>query len=326
MVTETTRITEIPVTAEARETLLRELFYDELPHPGELFVPTDSFYANGLPQARAQAMLRQLCAWLGIKPGYVGLVFESTAEDHPDGTRYTIYVEQAVLHDEFVLGGFLAHSLTRYLLEERKAVRLPTPDLQTALLASATIVFGLGIVVLNGVDPVYGWIQTWRRKNMLLKGFRTPTYAFMLRNFLRAHQIVSRRYAASLTPWAAARMGQSQSPKPIHAVALARQHTKLMNLKTVGLVWLTVLILGLGVFVSLQRANYGSVEQQEALQEVTRLDQIKQLCYDALVYDRRYADLSDLQAERALNADAARCRSLDNEFKAAERRYYDLSK
>lgn len=318
-------ITEIPVTAEARETWLRELFEGDLPHPGELFVPTDSFYANGLSRARAKSMLRELCAWLGIKPGYVGLVFESNATDHPDGRRYTIFIDQDVLHDEFVLGGFLAYCLTRYLLEEKKGIRLPDMNQQAALLASASIVFGLGVVVMNGLSPTYGWVQTWRhRKSFLLKGFPMPNYTQMLRNFLHSHQILSRRYAAALTPWAAQRLRVRPTKRPFHAIALARHQVKLTNLKTIGITWLLLFIVGLGTFVSLQRTTSTNPKVHAAEEKIEQLHQLKKLCDDSLVYDRQYADLSDIQTERAINADAARCKSLQNQLDSAEQQYNQL--
>ena len=319
-------ITNVPITAEAREVWLKELFKNELPHGGELFIPSDAFYANGLPRMRAKAMLRQLCDWLGIKPADIKLAFQSDANDHPDGKHYTLFVEPEVLHDEFVLGGFLAMSLTRYLVEDRKNVHLVNADQQGALLADCSISFGLGLVVINGINPTYGWLQTHLgHKNLLLKGFPLPNYTYMLKLFLRSHQVLLRRYGPALTPWAAQRLGVRPAKRPTHAVALVRQHVRLANLKFVGIIWLFILFGGIGIFVILQRPKPVNPAITTTQNDMNRLLNLKKLCEDSLSYDRQYTESTDIQTERVFNAEAARCKSLENQYQAAGQRYNQLT-
>jgi hypothetical protein len=48
-------------------------------------------------------------------------------------------------------------------------------------------------------------------------------------------------------------------------------------------------------------------------------------CQNTYQYHRQYADTSDIQAERSLNAEAARCQGLQNEYETAKKQYQNLS-
>lgn len=320
-------ITEVPLTAEARELLLEGFFHDELPHQGELFVPTDSFYMAGTSHVRAQQMVRELCVWLGIKPGYIGLEFEHGNKDNPDGKRYTIYLESSTLADEFVLGAFLAYALTRYLLEERKQVYLPATDQQAALLASASIVFGLGLVIMNGITPSYNWLDDLRKRHTrLLKDFPLPNYTFMTRSFLRKHLIPQDAFLHSAAPWTTKRLGLRRSKRPSHAVLDTQHKVKVENMKLIGLCWTTVMLVGIGMFAAAVRVRPVPAGVQTAQQQANQAQQLAKLCKDSLAYDRQYADTSDIQTERALNAEGLRCQSLQNQSDTAAQRYNELNR
>lgn len=313
-------ITEVPLTAEAREQLIARLFADELPHDGEVFIPDDDFYYGAAPRAKAKHMVGVLCRWLGVKPGYIGLEFESGGGEAPDGSRHTIYVETSVLADEFVLGGFLAYALTRYLIEERKQIHLPAPDQQSALLASSSIVFGLGLVIGNGISPAYSWLSYWlKRRTQLLKDFPLPNYSQMTLNFLRKYRVDQTSYLHALTPWAAKRMGLTSAKRLSHAAADARHQVRVANMKLIGVLWILLLTAGIAVFVSVQRIRPLPARLVEATQKARLLDDLTRACKDRLAYDKQYADMSDIQAIRAIGAEELRCQSLQNQSDAARR-------
>lgn len=320
-------ITEVPLTAEAREQLIIQLFADELPHTGEVFVPDDTFYVSGVTSHQvARHMVRQLCQWLGIKPGYIGLEFESGGGDRVDGSRYTIYLESAVLRDEFVLGGFLALVLTRYLLEERKQIRLPAHDQQASLLASASIVFGLGLVVSNGLRPSYKLVNRFQRsRTSLLKGFPLANYEHMTLNFLRKYQVDHISYSHSLTPWAAKRMGVHAGKRLSHAVKAAQHKNRVASWKLAGVIWIGVVAFGIGGFVVLQHTKPLPAEAAAAKQTMALYQQLARACNDRVAYDQQYSDSGDIQAIRALNAEKQRCQSLQNQYEAAKQKYQSIS-
>lgn len=316
-------ITEVPLTAEAREKFINQLFMDELPHQGEVFVPDDDFYRGSTAPKKAAHMVKMLCRWLGIKPGYINLELESGGTEVPDGSHYTIYVETSVLKDEFILGAYLAHALTRYLVEERKQVHLPETDQQAALLAGASVIFGLGPVIMNGLNPAYSWASDLRPSGHLLKNFPLSSYSHMTRNFLRKYRIDQASYLHSLTPWAVRRLGLPPSRHPSHAVRDARHSRRVANSKLAGVCWVVVLVIGISGFVFVQRVRPQSAETIEASQKVLLLHELTRVCADQLAYERQYADISDIQTVRALNAEALRCKSLQNHYEAAQRRLED---
>lgn len=318
-------ITEVPLTAEAREKLIEQLFVDELPRTGEVFVPDDDFYYGTSSHKKAEHMVKVLCRWTGIKPGYIGLEFESGSSKTPDGKRYTIYLESSTLKDEFVLGAYLAYTLTRYLIEERKQIFLPEADQQAALLASASIVFGLGLVVANGISPAYSWVSRFRQHDThLLKNFPAYNYSQMTLNFLHKYRIDQNIYVHSLTPWTLKRMGLPKQRRTSHAIRDARHHIRVANAKLVGVCWILLLVVFIGGFVFIQRVRPLPRELAEASEKVSLFSELTRLCEDALAYDRRYSDTSDIQTMRSLNAEALRCQSLRNQHEAAERHYNQL--
>ncbi len=315
-------VIEIPLTAEARMALLNSLFADDLPHLGELFVPDDLFYSEGGAHKRAKHMTEILCIWLGIKTGYIGLEFEDGGTVGAEGTRYTIYLEESVLADEFILGAFLAFTLTRYLLEERKQIYLPEPSAQASLLASASVMFGFGVVISNGISPAYNVISYMKTKHSpLLKGFPLSNYHYMTLNFLHLHRIPIQTISGSLTPWAVKRLNIAPKGRSIHAVKDARHRIKLANLKLLGTVWLVALIFSLGIFIALQRVHTRTGKSGEAQKNILKLQGLTKLCKDSLAYDRQYSDLSDIQTVRALNAQDLSCRSLNNQLESAQYEY-----
>lgn len=319
-------VTNIPLTAESRETLLEKLFSEELPHPGEVFIPDDSFYlANVNTKKRAKHMVTSLCRWLGIKPGYIGLEFETGHGETADGTRHTIYIESFLLKDEFMLGAFLAYALTHYLVEERKQIRLTDTNQQEALLANASVMFGLGITVLNGLRSQHNWLKRIRGSQpVLLKSFPYITYLQLTRNYLRKYRIEPAMYNHSLVPWAAKGLGIDRSVRPTHAIRDIKHQIKVINIKLIGVGWILLLVLGIGGYTLLQRVSPISNNVREAEEKTVLLHNLVRLCNDELAYNRQYADHSDIQTMRALNAEELHCQSLKSQYDAANQEYQKL--
>lgn len=318
-------ITEVPLTTESRVKYLEELFAEDLPNEGGLFTPNDNFYIAGSPQKQARHMTNKLCAWLGVKPGYIGLEFEYIGSCLPDGSHYTIYIESTISKDEFALGGYLAYALTRYLVEERKQVNLPEIDQQNALIAHASILFGLSIVILNGFTPAITLGDRFIRRRNLIKSFPLDSYRQNTLSFINKRRISTLAFHYSLTPWAAKQLGFNKPKHPSHAVRDVRQKVILANLKLFGLVWLLILICGIGIYTQLQRASPANVQLERARKESEFLGELVRLCDNALKYDRQYSDVSDIQTLRALNAKALRCESLKNQHSAADKHYQNLT-
>lgn len=321
-------ITDIPLTAVARQRYLEELLGNEVPHWGELFVPADDFYTSGSPAVQAQRMLLRLCEWLGVKPGYFAVELEGqdTTSDKP--SRYRIYVERYAQSNEFVMAAVLAHALTRYWLEDRKQVRLPEPDQQAALRATATIELGLGIVICNGLVPYLAWLggnkQPFVIQQQLLGDIPRAQYIQLFKGFLRYYRIPPIVYQPALAPWTARWLRVPLPNHPINAVRAARHHSWAQRAKLLGTAWLGAGLLLLGIFTWAHRVLPPNPNIQSAQDQVQLLHNLVQLCRDTAAYDQRYTDLTDIQAVRSLNAEQNRCVSLQNQYLNAQAAYSQL--
>ncbi len=321
-------ITEAPLTAEAREALLYDIFTDHLPHLGELFLPTDGFYGNLQGPKQAQHMLGCLCRWLAVKPGYIGLEFEPSDGETPDGRRYTIRIESDALSDEFVLGATLAYALTKYLVERHKQILLPAAD-QVTMLATASNVFGLGLVISNGLSPKYKWADSWRHTQdqhapRLIGNYPETSYSYLLLAFIKKHRMSPLQFRGHLTPWTAKRLGMALPRHSSAAVTEIRHKIRVANIKMLGIAWLSIMICGISVFIIMARSKPVSAKITQAQDQVTFLATLKQQCKQSLNYDRQYADHTDIQVVRTLNAESLRCESLSNQQAAAEQTYQHL--
>jgi hypothetical protein len=311
-------ITTLPLTAEAREELLEKLFAQELPHHGELFVPGNSFYIHGTSHVQAAHMLKSLCHWLGIKPGYIGLEFESNPTVVSQGQRHSIFLESRVVKNELLLGAMLAHALVRFLLEERKQIHLLDANEQLSLVATGTIVFGLGIVTANALQP--GLSHKQDHKN-LLGSVPVSEYGAMLHGFLWQRAVPEHAYLNSLAPWTARLLGVKKAKKPILAIK-QQYHTELQKrYQLVGLVWVALLSIGIGSFTLLQRVKPLSPRAQELQEQIVQLQVLREKCAVSVAYNKQYADMYDIQTERRINAEEMRCQSIQNELTNAEQSY-----
>lgn len=321
-------ITEAPLTADAREVLLREQFKDDFPHDGKLLVPDDTFYINGVSTKQASVMLNKLCTWLGIEKKQIGLIFEGESHDANDSSHYRIFVETAALRNEFVLGASLAHALVRYIVEDRKHIRLHAHDQQDALIATASILFGLGIVVSNGLLPRYSWLEAagiHKQVHHELLGHVQPgQYHQQLRAYLKRYRIPEVHYAASCTPWTAHRLGIKPPKKTSLAVHAAKHQVHITRLKVVGTVWLCVMVVGLSAIVVFHRALPVDQRVQAAQDHVNFLKKLSDDCHDKVAYDKQYTDISDVLSQQTIDAEESRCTSFDHQYNNAQADYNDL--
>ncbi|MES2971575.1 MAG: hypothetical protein V4702_04595 [Patescibacteria group bacterium] len=322
MVKSNPSLTNVPLTAESREKLLDSLFGDLLPHPGEIFIPDDDFYlADCSAKQRAKHMTRLLCRWLGIKPGYIGLKFESGHSDKVSAKRYTIYIEPSLQEDEFVLGAFLAYSLTQYLIEERKQIQLTNANEQAALLANGSVLFGLSLVILNERMPRHIWHGPVKGPPTILpSSFPYQAYLKLVRNYLLKYRIEPASYDYCLTPGASKDLEVSASKRPTHAVRDLRHQIRVTGLKLVGVSWIIILIFSISGFTFIQRAGSASKNTNEAHQTADFYNNLMRSCNSELVYTRQYSDQADIQTLRALNAEELECQSLKNQYEAAQQK------
>ncbi len=323
-----TLITEAPLTTDAREALLREQFSADFPHDGKLLVPDDTFYTIANPIKQAKNMQQQLCDWLGIEPKRIGLVFEGQRLDPNDSSHYRIFVEKEAMHNEFVLGASLAHALVRYLIEDRKQIRLAARDQQDALIATASILFGLGLVISNGLLPRYPWLEAVgihkRVGHQLLGHVQPGQFHQQLRAYLKRYRITEVHYAGCCTPWTAQRIGIRLPEKQSHAVHVAKHNVHITRLKLFGTAWLMVMIAGLTSVVIFHRAMPVDRRVQAAQDRANFLKQLAQTCHDKVSYNKQYTDTSDVMGQQSLDAQLARCTSLDNEYRSAQADYDSL--
>lgn len=325
--TPTPLLQDTPLTAEGRQELLKRLFGEEIPHPGELFIPDDDFYlANVAPRKRAAHMIRKLCGWLGVKPGYVGLYFDQAGTTkEPAGKRHTIFIDARILKDEFLLGAYLANSLTQYLVEERKRILLADINQQAALLANASVLFGFSVVVLNGFCMnKKSLLRRHTYAPILLKGYPYADYLQLSQNYFRKYQIDPLTYSHCLAPKAVKALHIPSPLRLTRAIHDLRHQVKARNMKLVGACWLLLLLLGICSFTLLQRVKPTSSVASEAQQKVLFLNELVRACREALAYDRKYADFGDIQAVRALNAQELRCQGLENQYESANQEYREL--
>jgi hypothetical protein len=319
-------VTELPVTASAREDLLEQTFSDELPHWGQLFVPDDAFYPTGPVSEQADHMLTALCRWLGVKPGYFAVELEGHAADEK-ASRYRIFVERSAQHNEFLLAAVIAHALIRYLLEDRKQIRLPEPDQQAAFCAQASVPFGLGIVILNGLIPQFEWGGHTARhiEHQLLGTLPQVQYVHLVEAFIHRYRLPVVGYRSSLTPWAARWLHIRTPRRSLHAVLAAKHHQRLERVKLAGVAWLSALVAIICAMTFAHRALPTNPQVQAAQDQVTLLHNLLQLCQDSTAYDQRYIDTSDIQALRSIQAEQNRCVSLRNQYQSAQADYANLT-
>lgn len=247
-------ITDVPLTAEARERFVENLFNGELPHQGEIFIPDDMFYYGTSPRLQAENMIKLLGNWLGIKPGYIGLEFEVGKNRKVNTHKYNVFIEQSTMSDEFVLGAKIAYALTRYLVEERKQILPTRAEQRSALLANATIEFGLGLVILNGLKQKKNINRIGGGSSLdILQGFSHTIYSQLLISFTHKYRVDLSNYLHCLTPWAADNFDVKLSKHPTHAVRDAKHQIRVSSLKLTGVTWLLVLVLGVGIYVAVQK-------------------------------------------------------------------------
>jgi hypothetical protein len=298
--------------------LLREQFHDDFPHDGKLLVPDDTFYVSTTPTKQAAAIRDQLCDWLGINKKQIGLVFEGEAHDANDSSHYRIFVETAALKNEFVLGASLAHALVRYIVEDRKHIRLQARDQQDALIATASILFGLGIVVSNGLMPRYTWLEAagiHKQVHHELLGHVQPgQYHQQLRAYLKRYRIPEVHFAASCTPWTAHRLGIKLARKASHAVRVAKHQVHITRLKVIGTVWLGFMVIGLSGIVIFHRALPVDQRVQAAQDHVSFYKKLSDDCHDKVAYDKQYTDISDVLSQQTIDAEETRCTSFDHQY------------
>lgn len=316
--------TPLPLTSEARETLLDSKFAGVVPHYGQLFIPDDAFYGNQNGMKQAKHMLGVLCHWLGVKPGYIGLKLPAGKHTAPDGRKLTIEIGPSVLNDEFVLGAFMAYNVTRYLVEQRAQITTAKAD-QPNMLATASIVLGLGLVISNGLSPKYSWVNKPGDQNVkLLDDFSESHYLYMLRSFIKKHRVNPISFIPYVAPWTAKQLGIKSQPNASKAVLEIRHKIFVTNLKIIAVAWLVVMIFGISGFVISKRVRPEPTTAIQAQAKITELNDLRQECESTLTYNRQYADLADIQTVRKLNADQVNCQSLKNQQTVAEQSYQKL--
>lgn len=314
-------ITEAPLTTDAREVLLREQFVSDFPHDGKLFVPDDLFYINGPPHKQANTMRDALCGWLGINRRHIGLVFEGDKNDVNDSSNYRIFIETSSLRNEFVLGASIAHALVRYLIEDKKHIRLNERDQQDALIATAGILFGLGIVISNGLLPRHGWLEALgihkQVHHELLGNTQTGQYHQQLRAYIKRYRIPTIHFSAACTPWTERRLNVKTPMRTSHAVRVAKHNIHITRLKLVGSTFLALMVVMLAGIIGMQRALPLDSQTQAAQERATFLKTLTQACRDKLAYEKQYTDTSDLLSQRTIDAQENRCTSLNNQYRSA---------
>ncbi len=328
MATRTKKYTSnIPLTSDAREKFVEELFQGEMPHQGELFLPNDEFYKGDNPQSQAENMIELLGKWLGIKPGYLGLEFQDVEIKKLRSRNYNIFIDQSLLSDEFALGAKIAFALTRYLVEERKQILSSQIDQQTGLLAYASVEFGLGVVITNGFKPGQFFKKMGLNyNNDILNGYSQFAYSQELVKYTRKYRIDQNNYINYLAPWAAEILGLKLSKNPSHAVRDAIHQVRISKFKFAGVIWILILIILSGVFVIAQKVKPLDKNISQAQQKILLLnDQVKE-CVSRLNYDKQFTDSSDILAIKTINASELKCKSLQNDQNNAENAYADLLK
>lgn len=315
-----------PLTAEATERLIQDTFSDTVPHYGESLIPNDQFYGHDTGPVQARYILHELCRWLGIKPGYIRLDVGSFTAGASESHRYKISIPPEIVHDEFRLAALLSYALSRYLITEQKQIQSTDTD---HLVALGSIMFGLGFVIANGLSPQYGWADSWKQKfkpvgTDLLGRYPEASYYHALNAFIKKQRLSFGLFQYALTPWAAKRLHIKSVRYTSHAVSDSWHQTHLANLKFAGGTWLVMMAIGTGIFVIGMRVKPPSPAIIDAQEQLTLLTALVQNCKQTVVYERQYADLTDIQTVRKLNGDDLRCQSLNNQRTAAERSYLQI--
>lgn len=310
------------LTDEAKQAKLRELMGVRQKLKGDIFVPDLAFYDllqtdHGLTQAAIE-----LYKWVGIKPYRLKVQYSNSEPAAPSHATHALIVPAKYQPFPYLAGAYL----TLLIIDQIIRKQLGYQNASTGFIEYASIHWGLGLPVLNGIayesslrEKIHHIIAvTWHHETTIrLHDYRMEDYAKAISAHVHDHR---------LTRWTWAEFVQKDAQKLLwdddqHVIpaipSLERVHIRRRRSREIRLTLIAIafaLTVCIAIFTWAQRPIKPSKETVDLYQTIQTIGIAHQACMSAAKQQRTDLDLNDMFMERQLEATLSRCKSLENQY------------
>lgn len=278
-------------------------------HDSDIFLPDDNFYLKINGPEDINQMANTIFRWLKIK--HKSLVFHlDSSQDEPLIFSKSHGHSQAtlgwkVLDDPLYAGSLIAHSIIHHLLAGRHRLIMSESYENESITDLGTIYSGLGILVLNGLENRYNSLGAMAKEN----------YVSEFLDFVSDQRIVNTVWQPYVLPSVIESFIDIEStPTKIGFVGRLeskRKSTKIKYTLAASAILTTILLI---TFYSATRPKYSEADLVEHRYTINILKEQVRYCEKTLEYKKSRWDNSDVFIKRQIDADATRCKSLQNRY------------
>jgi hypothetical protein len=310
-----------------------ELLGPNFTHRGEIFEPTDTFYADVSTSDGVRRMAVKLCAWLGVRPSrltvtYVPRLPEPCIYRHTQDS-FTITIDERYTTRPFECAALLTQALMHYYLGFKRQFYLADELQNEEFAGTAAIYCGFGIIMLNGVAAGrrYENLPLMSRK---VRDTRASAYISSFSEYIDHFHISPRiilRYALPRARKYLPKTVNAGAPKIADKAPYVRaaELTRRKNLRFLSCVVGALFVLGIPTIIFTSRQpKIASPEVRRQRDKVTSLRTLFEQCTDQLTERRGAIDHPDIFTESSINAEANECISISNRYNHELREYNRL--
>lgn len=319
---------ELLITDEERAVKLDELLGERFTERGRQHMPTLNVYETLDTNEGLQALAKDFCRWLGIKPHHLKVQFsdESYQPAPLIHTEHVITIDRQFIGHPLTVGGFVALGIIQYFIRHHK-------DYQTGddFIEFASVHTGLGSWVLNALRPkmskresIYhiidgGWLQ---REGLQLSSYTPQEYARQYMRYVHAYAIHPADYLKGVSN----RIRYLLPKDPTPALAdptITRKHLHRANTMWLRLsIWAVIpaVITVIALYVWSQRV-VTSPDKSRDFTALQVLEQSYKACDQRASEQLSEYDPNDIFLARQVDDTKSRCESLRNEYNYALDQY-----
>jgi hypothetical protein len=315
--------TEILLTPADERKKIRELLGRQFDHAGKLFKPDGDFYELA-DDENLQQSARQLFMWLGIKPGHLEIKYGQLPQPGiytEDPGMRRIIINQKLASYPFQCAAVLTHLVMHSIVAGKRRYVLSDPIENETFINLAIIESGMALAVVNGLSPVHLW-QKLRLKSDISPDSLFPRLDVFMDNFayyIQSFRIHHEEYANHLAPWVEKLLPTElyerlvvRNPRP-EFINKATNFKQRLFIKFVTFIFTMLLVLVAGYFMSTDREQQLSAEQQHQLERISKLKNEYNVCMEKFRYKQRTLNHNDIYQEQVINSELAKCTSIRNE-------------
>jgi hypothetical protein len=328
------------VTTPSKVAFIRTLFKGHFAHEDKLMQAPPEWYNNPITTPELDDIVKQLCRWVGIKPRQLDVRYQdrlnAAGNYYEDEHGHHIVVSADYRRKSYETVAILAHETTHYILQSRKHLKTDDPLLKEELIDLATIYFGFGALIANGLNRHESWAQRlWASmwpftSDLYLGSFSPSEYARQLGHYVGQSSAVNNDdLVALLTPWSR-RLFVDHEPHHKHPTLYVQQSIK--RIRTANIVLLAscvlaLLVSGLTFFIVRQMPSRASDELITKREQAELLYKQYVLCDQTVTSRKANSHEPDIFTQQNINADAGRCQSIKNQYNSLVDSYnHSLSK